>query len=130
MALIMFENRIAKRFEAGKTTTIRQTVKPGIREGGFVDLGIWTGKPYRSKTKVFGTARIRSINRIEFSENHCDINDKRLNEKNKLKIATVDGFDSWAEFVEFFRVRKTDERIFFSGFLIQFSAVALLEKVQ
>lgn len=120
MALIMFEKKIAAGFAKGKRTTIRATAKPGVRIGAVVDLATWEGKAYRSKTKRFARAKIESIEPIEFTENECEIAGRRLSKPERLTLAKGDGFESWEEFAEFFKRKKTDERVFFVGVLIKF----------
>lgn len=107
MPLIHFQLRFTEAIRTfQKCQTIRKVRKRPIREGDFLILGSWTGKPYRSKIavlhKTFCT-RVEScaIGVGPFSD-EIEIEGVRLGTLERAALARDDGFACASEMIDWF----------------------------
>lgn len=83
-----------------KRHTVRPTPKRMPKSGDMIDLREWIGKPYRSKQRRVLLAPIELVRPIDITETSIAI----LSFPEPCEsFAKADGFESFAEMVEWFR---------------------------
>ena len=106
----LFKPQFAHAVASGKKCqTVRPTPKRMPKPGDKISLRCWTDKPYRSKQRVLREAIITRVEEIDIYEcaiQVCKDNGKsiRVVERDCEAFARLDGFVSWAEMREWFRV--------------------------
>jgi uncharacterized protein YqfB (UPF0267 family) len=128
MRVILFQSRFAPMVQSGKKTqTIRK--KARCKPGDQLSLRIWTGKPYRSKQKIFLSTVCVSVKKISIGHgllrdeidqegDMISIDGFLLPSKDRAVLARSDGFECATDMLEFF---KQNYGLPFHGELIQWS---------
>ena len=106
----LFKPQFAHAVQTGKKCqTVRPTPKRMPKPGDKISLRCWTDKPFRSKQRVLREAIISRVEEIDIYEcavRVCKDNGKsiRVVDRDREAFARLDGFVSWAEMREWFRV--------------------------
>jgi hypothetical protein len=99
-----FVNEAGNNLREGKIHTIRRNYAYWKKfEGQDIALFTWTGKPYRSKQKVFCVKRLVSVQKVIKSE----VADfwLSLDDKYPIQISVIaenDGFENKSDFIDWF----------------------------
>lgn len=105
--VVMFRPDFEAPITAGtKTHTIRPPRKRPIPPGAILSMRVWTGKPYRSKTREFARAKLDKIEWIKIHPDGVEISPGTLRvfwmgetptkEPLLQAFARRDGFTAWA----------------------------------
>lgn len=101
---IMFSERFAAAVRDGSK---RQTIRPPRRRllspGDMVVLKRWTAMPYRSRQEILGLGTVLDVRPIEIHPGVIYLDGTLLTATEAESFSRADGFDSLAEFVEWFR---------------------------
>lgn len=92
-----------------KLQTVRPTPKRMPKLGDKISLRTWTDKPYRSKQRVLRDAIITGVNEILITECSVEVTKVsdagvRVVDRDPEAFAKLDGFVSWREMREWFRI--------------------------
>jgi len=107
MRVIMFQPQFHQAIRDGvKTATIRKAARCQV--GDELSLRAWSGKPYRSKHQILGTATCQKVRKIWLSPAHLDyggtlgewIPEKKMD--GLYDFARREGFRSFGELIEWF----------------------------
>ncbi len=101
MRVILFQDRFAPMVADGrKRQTIRK--KARCKEGNWLSLRRWLGKPYRSKQAELIRARCTAVRPVWITENAVYVNEPGWR-VNPYTFAMSDGFLSWPDMRDWFQ---------------------------
>jgi hypothetical protein len=108
MPMIHFQQRFAEAVRTfQKCQTIRKIRKRPIREGDFLILASWTGKPYRSKVAVLHKTYCTLVESCAIGVGPCgddiEIEGMTVGTLERAALARDDGFGCASEMIEWFR---------------------------
>lgn len=138
MQAILFTRENARRFWAGKTTTIRGGLpRAGVATNSRVSLRIWSGAAYRSPQAEFGQATVGYVQLIKLTPDSCQLDPpvctfRRvtawLTPAERSVLAVKDGFDSFAALIdELSRLNRVPINVF-NGYRVGFSEINLKDE--
>lgn len=84
------------------------------RTGDTLSLREWTGKPYRSKQRELKRVSLIAWYDVMIEKDRLRVWGGEMNEAKREEFARKDGFESWAEMVEWF---ETTHGLPFQGVL-------------